>query len=56
MITVADVLRHEGGLPVFSNQMNVEDSFPENVKNGGVGSIIETEEPDFPDKNTKYDV
>ena len=35
------MLRHEGGMPVFSEQMNIEDCFPENFANNGVGEIIE---------------
>ena len=53
MITVADVLRHEGGLPYFSKQMNIEDSWPENIKDNGVGSIIEEEEPSFPEGSSR---
>ena len=53
-LTVADVLRHEGGLPFFSQQMEIEDSWPENIANNGVGSIIEGEEPFFPNGNSRY--
>ena len=35
------MLRHEGGMPVFSEQMNIEDCFTENFDNNGVGEIIE---------------
>ena len=47
-MTIADVLRHEGGMPVFIQQMNIEDCFPENIKNNNIGKIIEDEEPNFP--------
>ena len=52
-ITVADVLRHEGGLPFFSKQMDIEDSWPENIPGNGVGKIIEGEEPKFPDTSSR---
>ena len=48
-MTIADVLRHEGGMPVFSQQMNIEDCFPENLKNNNIGKIIEDEELNFPE-------
>ena len=47
-MTIADVLRHEGGMPVFSQQMNIEDCYPENINNNNVGKIIEEEELKFP--------
>ena len=48
-MTIADVLRHEGGMPVFSQQMLIEDCYPENIKNNRVGRIIEQEPLSFPD-------
>ena len=48
-ITVADVLRHEGGMPTFSQQMEIEDSWPENIFKNGIGKIIEREESIWPD-------
>ena len=53
-MTIADVLRHEGGMPVFSQQMLIEDCYPENIKNNGVGKIIEEEPLHFPDGQYKY--
>ena len=47
-VTIADVLRHEGGMPVFSQQINIEDCFPENINNNNVAKIIEDEELSFP--------
>ena len=47
-MTIADVLRHEGGMPVFSQQMLIEDCYPENIKNNGVGK-------NFPSKLMKFD-
>ena len=47
-VTIADVLRHEGGMPVFSQQINIEDCFPENIHNNNVAKIIEDEELSFP--------
>ena len=54
LITLADVLRHEGGLPFFSKQMDIEDSWPEHIKDNGVGQIIEGEEPCFPTGSSRY--
>ena len=50
-MTIADVLRHEGGMPVFSQQINIEDCFPENIHKNSVGKIIEEEELKFPEGN-----
>ena len=47
-MTIADVLRHEGGMPAFSQQMNIEDCYPENINNNNVGKIIEDEELKYP--------
>ena len=43
-MTIADILRHEGGMPAFSQQINIEDCYPENINNNNVGKIIENEE------------
>ena len=53
-MTIADVLRHEGGMPVFSQQMNIEDCFPENLKNNNIGKIIEDEELNFPEGEYRH--
>ena len=53
-MTIADVLRHEGGMPVFSQQINIEDCFPENIHNNNVGKIIEEEELKFPEGDYRY--
>ena len=47
-MTIADILRHEGGMPAFSQQMNIEDCYPENINNNNVGKIIEEEELKYP--------
>ena len=52
-VTVADVLRHEGGMPVFSDKMSVEDCFRENTANNNVGKIIEREPLKYPDGQYK---
>ena len=52
-LTVADVLRHEAGLPVFSQQLNIEDCFPENIKNNAVGEVIEKERIKFRDESAR---
>jgi len=48
-LTVADVLRHECGMPVFGQQIDIKDCFPENISNNHVGSIIEQEKLIFPE-------
>ena len=53
-MTIADVLRHEGGMPVFSQQMLIEDCYPENIKNNRVGRIIEQEPLSFPDDQYRW--
>jgi len=47
-LTVADVLRHECGMPVFSQQLDIKDCFPENINNNHVGAVIEKEKLIFP--------
>ena len=47
-LTVADVLRHECGMPVFSQQLDIKDCFPENINNNHVGAVIEKENLIFP--------
>ena len=53
-ITVADVLRHEAGLPRLSEQIGIEDCFAENIKKNSIGKIIEKEELNFPGGNFRY--
>ena len=40
-------------MPVFSQQMLIEDCYPENIKNNGVGKIIEEEPLHFPNGQYK---
>ena len=47
-MTIADVLRHEGGMPLLSQKVDIEDCFPENLSSNGVGSIIDQESLQFP--------
>ena len=53
-VTIADVLRHEGGMPVFSQQMLIEDCYPENICSNRVGRIIEQEPLSFPDGQYRW--
>jgi len=48
-ITVADMLRHEGGLPTIEAKLDIQDSFPENLKNNNVGQVLEKEKPHWPE-------
>ena len=52
-VTVADVLRHEGGMPVFNTQMKVEDCYTENLSNNVVGNIIEKQALKYPEREFK---
>ena len=52
-VTVADVLRHEGGMPVFNTQMKVEDCYAENLSNNVVGNIIEKQGLKYPEGEFK---
>ena len=52
-LTIADVLRHEAGLPVFSQQLNIEDCFQENINNNAVGEVIEKERMKFRDESVR---
>lgn len=40
-VTVADVLRHEGGLAVFRASLDPDDLVPERIKQNSVGKVIE---------------
>jgi len=42
-VTVADLLRHKGGLHKLHKQLQIEDMFTENIKNNSLGSVIETD-------------
>jgi len=48
-ITVADMLRHEGGLSTITAKLNIQDSFPENLKKNSVGQTLEKESPHWPE-------
>ena len=48
-VTIADVLRHEAGLPTLSEQINIEDCWRENITNNRVGRVIERESRRFTD-------
>ena len=52
-LTVADVLRHEAGLPVFSQPLNIQDCFQENIKNNAVGEVIQEERSKFRDPSVR---
>ena len=40
-LTVADIMRHEGGLHRLHKLISIEDMFPENIKQNSIGKIIE---------------
>ena len=50
-VTVADLMRHEGGLANFSVPMELDDLLTHNIKDNRVGSIIEREELAFNQNN-----
>ena len=40
-LTVADIMRHEGGLEKFTVEVSMEDCQTENIKQNSIGKIIE---------------
>ena len=52
-VTLADVLRHEAGLPVLSQSIDIEDCWTENINNNRVGKIIEKETRKFADPSQR---
>ena len=47
--TIADVLRHEGGMAMFSKTMSLADIQTDNIKKNAIGSIIEDEPLRYPE-------
>ncbi|MCP5043065.1 MAG: beta-lactamase family protein, partial [bacterium] len=47
-LTVADLMRHEGGLAAFDTSLDPEDLLVENIKENRVGSVIERHRARFP--------
>ena len=50
-LTVADVLRHEGGMAAFSKSLDPVDLLAENIKQNKVGAVIEGLSVRFPDED-----
>ena len=50
-LTVADVLRHEGGMAAFPKSLDPVDLLTENIKQNKVGSVIEGLSIRFPDED-----
>jgi len=48
-ITVADMLRHEGGLSTIAAKLDIQDCFPENLRNNRVAQVLEKELPHWPE-------
>jgi len=46
-ITVADLMRHEGGLAAFNTSIDAEDFLTENIKQNRVGKVIEEQPARF---------
>lgn len=46
-ITVADLMRHEGGLAALDRSVDVEDLLPRNIKENRVGALIEQQPARF---------
>jgi CubicO group peptidase (beta-lactamase class C family) len=46
-LTVADLMRHEGGLAAFDTSLDVADLLPENIKQNRVGALIERQHAKF---------
>jgi len=47
-ITVADMLRHEGGIPHLDTSVNLEDVLPHNLGNGNLTSLLARQAPMYP--------
>src|SRR5690349_12283440 len=47
-LTVADVLRHEGGMAAFDTSLDPHDLLPANLKSNKVGVLIESHSLRFP--------
>jgi len=47
-MTIAQILQHEGGMPVFSKTQTLADIQTENIKKNSLGRIIENEKLQFP--------
>jgi CubicO group peptidase (beta-lactamase class C family) len=41
-ITIETVMRQEAGLDKLSQQIQIEDTWPENIKNNAIGQILES--------------
>ena len=48
-ITVADLMRHEGGMAAFDTPLDPEDLLPANIKQNRVGAIVERQTARFPE-------
>lgn len=44
-IKIEDVLRHDAGLFKFHQELKLEDTYTENIKNNAIGKVIETDTP-----------
>eukprot|EP00095_Tigriopus_kingsejongensis_P003206 maker-scaffold50_size457468-snap-gene-1.14 protein:Tk03206 transcript:maker-scaffold50_size457468-snap-gene-1.14-mRNA-1 annotation:"beta-lactamase class c and other penicillin binding protein" len=49
-LTLADILRHEGGMPTLAKTLKWTDFSRENIKNNAIGEVIEDTQPHFPPK------
>ena len=54
-LTVADILRHEGGLVELAESICLEDIQTKNIKDNSVGKVIEISPPKFPENNMNKD-
>ena len=45
--TIAEVMRHEAGLPRFSTSIAARDLYTDAIKNGSISNLIEKEAPLF---------
>jgi len=52
-ITVADLMRHEAGIPTIDMPLDPEDLIPENIKKNKVGQVLEKQVPIWPSKGKR---
>ena len=48
-ITIADVMRHEAGMPYFDKPLKgIEEAWPENIKSNSIGQLVAAQTPFYP--------
>ena len=53
-LSVADVMRHEAGLQVLGETLNIEDCYPENIATNNIGAVIERQTVQYLEPEHRY--